>query len=107
MLDKRAGFTVHDLEDFWMAERLLRQPRVLFRVDGGAELGMGHVFRSLAIADALREATRADDRVPDERASSADGIRTVSRHGYPVRVVDGSRARGLSWSTSATSRPPS
>ncbi|HVD77107.1 MAG TPA: acylneuraminate cytidylyltransferase family protein, partial [Vicinamibacteria bacterium] len=31
VLDKRAGFTVHDLEDFWMAERLLRQPRVLFR----------------------------------------------------------------------------
>ena len=56
VLDKRAGFTVHDLEDFWMAERLLRQPRVLFRVDGGAALGMGHVFRSLAIADALRGA---------------------------------------------------
>ena len=59
VLDKRAGFTVHDLEDFWMAERLLRQPRVLFRVDGGAALGMGHVYRSLAIADALRERARA------------------------------------------------
>ena len=41
VLDKRAGFTVHDLEDFWMAERLLRQPRILFRVDGGAAAGHG------------------------------------------------------------------
>jgi len=60
VLDKRAGFTVHDLEDFWMAERLLRQPRVLFRVDGSTAMGMGHVYRSLAIADALRQLSRAD-----------------------------------------------
>jgi len=52
VLDKRAGFTVYDLEDFWMAERLHAQPRVLFRVDGSTRLGMGHVYRSLAIADA-------------------------------------------------------
>ena len=41
VLDKRAGFTVYDLEDFWMAERLLRQPRVLFRVDGGRPWAWG------------------------------------------------------------------
>jgi CMP-N-acetylneuraminic acid synthetase/UDP-N-acetylglucosamine:LPS N-acetylglucosamine transferase len=89
-LDRRAAFTVHDLADFWMAERLLREPRVLFRADGGATLGMGHVFRSLAIADALRESTRADVAFLMS-ADLPDGIRTVSRHGYPVRAVDGSR----------------
>lgn len=89
VLDKRAGFTVHDLEDFWMAERLLRQPRVLFRVDGGAELGMGHVYRSLAIADALRESSRAEIAFLMS-AEQPEGLRTVSRHGYPVRVASGS-----------------
>jgi spore coat polysaccharide biosynthesis predicted glycosyltransferase SpsG/CMP-N-acetylneuraminic acid synthetase len=85
VLDKRAAFTVHDLGDFWMAERLLREPRVLFRVDGGAELGMGHVYRSLAIAEALR-AARADVAFL-MKADHPQGLVTVSKAGYPVRVV--------------------
>jgi spore coat polysaccharide biosynthesis predicted glycosyltransferase SpsG/CMP-N-acetylneuraminic acid synthetase len=88
VLDKRAAFTVHDLEDFWMAERLLAQPRVLFRVDGSAALGMGHVYRSLAIADALRASSRAEIAFLMS-ADHTEGLLTVSRHGYPVRVVAG------------------
>ena len=88
VLDKRAAFTVHDLEDFWMAERLLAQPRVLFRVDGGAALGMGHVYRSLAIADALRASSRAEIAFLMS-ADHTEGLLAVSRHGYPVRVVAG------------------
>jgi spore coat polysaccharide biosynthesis predicted glycosyltransferase SpsG/CMP-N-acetylneuraminic acid synthetase len=87
-LDRRAAFTVHDLADFWMAERLLHAPRVLFRVDGGAALGMGHVFRSLAIADALRERSHADVAFL-MRADLPDGIRTVERHGYEVLKIGG------------------
>jgi spore coat polysaccharide biosynthesis predicted glycosyltransferase SpsG/CMP-N-acetylneuraminic acid synthetase len=90
VLDKRAGFTVHDLEDFWMAERLLRQPRVLFRVDGGPTLGMGHVYRSLAIADALRRLSQADIAFL-MRADHPAGLVTVSRQGYTVRVVGDGR----------------
>jgi spore coat polysaccharide biosynthesis predicted glycosyltransferase SpsG/CMP-N-acetylneuraminic acid synthetase len=86
VLDKRAGFTVHDLDDFWMAERLLRQPRILFRTDGSASMGMGHVYRSLAIADALRELSRAEIAFLMS-ADHAEGLITVSRYGYPVRVV--------------------
>jgi spore coat polysaccharide biosynthesis predicted glycosyltransferase SpsG/CMP-N-acetylneuraminic acid synthetase len=86
VLDKRAGFTVYDLEDFWMAERLLRQPRVLFRVDGSASVGMGHVFRSLAIAEALRALSRADIAFLMS-ADHTEGLVTVSRAGYAVRVV--------------------
>jgi CMP-N-acetylneuraminic acid synthetase/spore coat polysaccharide biosynthesis predicted glycosyltransferase SpsG len=86
VLDKRAGFTVYDLEDFWMAERLLRQPRVLFRVDGSTSVGMGHVFRSLAIAEALRGLSRADIAFLMS-ADHPEGLVTVSRAGYAVRVV--------------------
>ena len=86
VLDKRAGFTVYDLEDFWMAERLLRQPRILFRVDGSGPMGMGHVFRSLAIAEALRGLSRADIAFLMS-ADHTEGLVTVSRAGYAVRVV--------------------
>jgi CMP-N-acetylneuraminic acid synthetase/spore coat polysaccharide biosynthesis predicted glycosyltransferase SpsG len=87
VLDKRAGFTVHDLTDFWMAERLLRE-RVLFRVDGGPELGMGHVFRSLAIADVLRGSVRAETQFLMDGAHPA-GVRAVGEHGYDVRTLGG------------------
>jgi CMP-N-acetylneuraminic acid synthetase/spore coat polysaccharide biosynthesis predicted glycosyltransferase SpsG len=90
VLDKRAAFTVHDLEDFWMAERLLRQPRILFRADGSAALGMGHVYRSLAIADALRDVSQADVAFL-MCADHGEGVITVSRHGYPVRVAKDAR----------------
>jgi len=90
VLDKRAGFTVYDLEDFWMAERLLRQPRIFFRVDGSASIGMGHVYRSLAIADALRQSSRADIAFLMS-ADHSEGLVTVSRSGYPVRVVGDAR----------------
>jgi CMP-N-acetylneuraminic acid synthetase/spore coat polysaccharide biosynthesis predicted glycosyltransferase SpsG len=90
VLDKRAGFTVYDLEDFWMAERLLRQPRILFRVDGSPTIGMGHIYRSLAIADALRQSSRADVAFL-MNADHGEGIVTVSRSGYPVRVVGDGR----------------
>jgi spore coat polysaccharide biosynthesis predicted glycosyltransferase SpsG/CMP-N-acetylneuraminic acid synthetase len=85
VLDKREGFTVHDLEDFWMAERLLREPRILFRVDGSRVMGMGHVYRSLAVAEALREGSRAEIAFLMS-ADHAEGISTVSKSGYPVRV---------------------
>jgi spore coat polysaccharide biosynthesis predicted glycosyltransferase SpsG len=90
VLDKRSGFTVHDLEDFWMAERLLRQPRVLFRVDGSGRLGMGHVYRSLAVADALRRISRAEITFLMS-ADHTEGLVAASRYGYPVRVVGGGR----------------
>jgi spore coat polysaccharide biosynthesis predicted glycosyltransferase SpsG/CMP-N-acetylneuraminic acid synthetase len=86
VLDKRQAFTVHDLEDFWMAERLLKTPRVLFRADGSSRIGMGHVYRSLAIADALREGSRAEIAFLMS-ADHAEGLTTVSGHGYPVRLV--------------------
>jgi spore coat polysaccharide biosynthesis predicted glycosyltransferase SpsG/CMP-N-acetylneuraminic acid synthetase len=85
VLDKREGFTVHDLDDFWMAERLLREPRILFRVDGSRIMGMGHVYRSLAIAEALREGSRAEIAFLMS-ADHAEGIATVSKSGYPVQV---------------------
>jgi spore coat polysaccharide biosynthesis predicted glycosyltransferase SpsG/CMP-N-acetylneuraminic acid synthetase len=90
VLDKRAGFPVHDLEDFWMAERLLRQPRILFRADGSTAMGMGHVYRSMAIAAALRDGSQAEIAFLMS-ADHADGIRTVSRQGYPVRVAGDAR----------------
>ncbi len=88
LMDKASSFTVHDIHDFWVAERLVRLPRILFRVDGGASQGMGHVYRSLAIADELRNISTADVLFLMS-AEHPQGVQHVSRYGYPVRVLSG------------------
>jgi spore coat polysaccharide biosynthesis predicted glycosyltransferase SpsG/CMP-N-acetylneuraminic acid synthetase len=88
VMDKYSAFTIYTLSDFWAAERLLRHPRVVFRVDGGREIGMGHVFRSLAMAEALRRVSSAEVHFL-MAAEHPEGIGLASRYGYPVRVVGG------------------
>ncbi len=86
LMDKASSLTVHDIYDFWLAEKLVRLPRIVFRVDGGAEMGMGHVYRSLAIADELQSISSADIQFLMS-AEHPEGVKRVSSSGYTVRVL--------------------
>ncbi len=87
LMDKGSSLTVHDIYDFWLAEKLVRLPRILFRVDGGAGIGMGHAYRSLAIADEIRSISPAADMQFLMRAEYIEGVQRISGAGYPVRVL--------------------
>ncbi|MFQ5789128.1 MAG: cytidylyltransferase domain-containing protein [Acidobacteriota bacterium] len=91
LMDKASSLTIHDIYDFWLAERLIRLPRILFRVDGGAPIGMGHVYRSLAIADELRSVSPAADIEFLMSAEHPEGVKSVSSSGYSVRVLSDGR----------------
>ncbi len=95
LMDKMSSLTVHDIYDFWLAERLENMPRVLFRVDGGGEMGMGHVYRSLAAAEALVKLRPTADICFLMRADRPEGAQYVSRKGYQVRVLSGGEASAL------------
>jgi len=41
---------IRNYQDWWVCEKLLRRKRIVFRVIGSTEIGMGHIFRSLALA---------------------------------------------------------
>ncbi len=86
LMGKESSFTIHDIYDFWVAEKLVRLPRIVFRVDGGAEIGMGHVYRSLAIADELCSISSADVQFLMS-ADHPEGVKRVSGAGYTVRVL--------------------
>ena len=86
LMDQQSSFTVHDIYDFWVAEKLVRLPRIVFRADGGAEIGMGHVYRSLAIADELCSISSADVQFLMS-ADHPEGVKRVSSAGYTVRVL--------------------
>ena len=95
LMDKMSALTVHDIHDFWLAERLVHLPRVLFRVDGSAQMGMGHVYRSLAAAKAFSEISRTADICFLMRADRPEGVQHVSREGYSVRVLPENDASAL------------
>jgi spore coat polysaccharide biosynthesis predicted glycosyltransferase SpsG/CMP-N-acetylneuraminic acid synthetase len=87
LMDKMSALTVHDIYDFWLAERLAHLPRVLFRVDGGAAMGMGHVYRSLTAAEALAKISPTADICFLMRADLPEGVQHVSSAGRAVRVL--------------------
>lgn len=95
LMDKGSSMTVHDIYDFWLAEKLVRLPRILFRVDGGSGVGMGHVFRSLAIAEEIRSISPAADIQFVMRADYAEGVQRVLGAGYPVRVLSDDRTESV------------
>ena len=60
---KRIGIETIDLDsdvleinshhDWWICEKLIKRKRVIFRVIGNETVGMGHIYRSLALAREL------------------------------------------------------
>jgi spore coat polysaccharide biosynthesis predicted glycosyltransferase SpsG/CMP-N-acetylneuraminic acid synthetase len=51
--DKLSAFEVNSLIDLWLAERIKKGPDIVFRVDGGGDMGMGHIYRCITIAREL------------------------------------------------------
>jgi spore coat polysaccharide biosynthesis predicted glycosyltransferase SpsG/CMP-N-acetylneuraminic acid synthetase len=86
--DRLSALAVDSVLDLWMAERLAEGPGVVFRVDGGDELGMGHVSRCLTLAAELDARLRCDIRFVTD-ASRPAGAEAIRDAGYPVRAVDG------------------
>jgi spore coat polysaccharide biosynthesis predicted glycosyltransferase SpsG/CMP-N-acetylneuraminic acid synthetase len=86
VMDKYSAFTVYTLADFWAAERLAGLARVVFRVDGGRGIGMGHVFTSLAVAESLKRMANPEICFLMS-AEHAEGIGQISRAGFPVRIL--------------------
>lgn len=72
-----------------------RQPQVLIRCDGGAEVGFGHVIRCLALADELSREGGCGVAFAMRRDPA--GIGLVKSRGYTTRT---SREEGCDWSYS-------
>ena len=43
-------FEIRSLHDWWVCEKLLTRKRIVFRVIGNEQVGMGHIYRALSLA---------------------------------------------------------
>jgi CMP-N-acetylneuraminic acid synthetase/spore coat polysaccharide biosynthesis predicted glycosyltransferase SpsG len=41
--------------DWWLTEKILNQKRIVFRVDGSQEIGLGHIYRALTLAQRIMD----------------------------------------------------
>ncbi|MBI4179216.1 NTP transferase domain-containing protein [bacterium] len=85
LLPRQAAVSVHSLNDFWMAEQMLQGPRIMFKTDGSAQMGMGHVVSSLRIADEIKRRSSAIMRFLITQADTPAAAEIQSR-GYDLAV---------------------
>lgn len=84
--DRLSSFKVDTLIDFWLAEKIASGPTVVFRTEGGGDLGLGKVYRAVTIATEIEEIFECDITfVTDE--SYQEGISLIQSHGFDLRTV--------------------
>jgi|TARA_Y100000031_G_scaffold89665_1_gene98658 spore coat polysaccharide biosynthesis predicted glycosyltransferase SpsG/CMP-N-acetylneuraminic acid synthetase len=85
VMDKQSSFRVDSIDKFWVVERMLGLPRVLIRVDGSREKGMGHVYSALRIARLIQKTHEAEIKFL-MGAQNPEGTLKVSCEGFTVEV---------------------
>lgn len=49
-MPREESIDIDSYRDWWIAEKLLNQKRIVFRVDGDRTIGLGHIYRTLTLA---------------------------------------------------------
>ena len=50
---KEESIDIDTYQDWWIAENLLKKQTIVFRVDGDNEIGLGHVYRMITLANRM------------------------------------------------------
>ncbi len=80
-IPEREAVDIDDVTDLWVAEKYLTRKKILIRVDGYREIGLGHIYRTLLLANRLIDhqllfVSRKEHRM---------GIDLIREKNYPVR----------------------
>jgi len=51
--DKTESVDIDDRFDWWLAEKQMQRKSIVFRVEGNAEIGLGHVYRCMTLTDRM------------------------------------------------------
>lgn len=84
-LDGAEALDIDSRFDWWLAERVLERKRIVFRVEGYREIGLGHIYRVITLADRMID----HDIFFVVSTRSQMGIHKLKSHFYPVIEFDG------------------
>ena len=70
-------------QDWWVAENLLKRLKVVFRVDGDKDIGLGHVYRAITLANRMFNQDLYFLMVKFKKL----GIEKVSEYNYPIIAI--------------------
>ncbi len=84
-VSKTEAVDIDDFSDWAVAEHLASRRKIVIRADAGPELGMGHVYRGLALAQEL--AAHAITMVCDPAMPLGRDL--LSQYPFPIVDVDG------------------
>ncbi|MCM1233358.1 MAG: hypothetical protein NC489_24845 [Ruminococcus flavefaciens] len=77
------GIDIDDKNDWILSETLLNKKRIVFRVDGYAMLGMGHIYNCITLAYAMIE----HDVLLVIQEDSLEGIKKVKATNLPFKII--------------------
>jgi CMP-N-acetylneuraminic acid synthetase/spore coat polysaccharide biosynthesis predicted glycosyltransferase SpsG len=54
-VSEEEAIDIDSLMDWWLAEKILNRKKIVFRVDGYREIGLGHIYRALTLAQRIMD----------------------------------------------------
>ena len=81
-VDERESIDIDDANDWVLTESLMRRKRIIFRVDGYIELGLGHIYNCITLAFSMIE----HDILLVTNAQAETGIKKIKETNLPYRV---------------------
>lgn len=55
IIDSEKSIEIENYQTWWVCEKILQQKRIVFNVIGNKEIGMGHIYHSLALAHEITD----------------------------------------------------
>jgi len=55
IIDEEYSIEIENYQDWWICEKILQRKRIVFNVIGSNEIGMGHIYHSLALAHEITD----------------------------------------------------
>ena len=76
---------IDNYRDWWITENLLKKLNIVFRVDGYQEIGLGHVYRAITLANKLVFYHNISFLMNSHKKL---GIEKVKEYNYPIITFD-------------------
>ncbi len=80
---KEESIDIDSYEDWWVADNILKKLTIVFRTDGDRDVGLGHVYRAISLANHLNLNHNVTFLMNEDKEL---GIKKVREYSYPIQT---------------------